>query len=164
MVPFLSSYFFHYLHIDWWQPLVELCHHLICKSSIMLSILIWKCILSAHNNYSISLQFIMKVHIQVFLILMHCCCFLHSAQILSKMVKRQLVLLSSSQVHGFEIMEQPKPHLIEFFKKWVSLEFIRQLVELIKQKLAKAIIPRTNASLAKSEYNFQCQFHLNHQE
>lgn len=58
----------------------------------------------------------MKIFVQFFWILIHCSC-IYSAQILSKMVKRQLVLLSSSQVHGFEIMEQPKPHLIEFFKK-----------------------------------------------
>lgn len=44
-----------------------------------------------------------------------------SAQVLSNMVKRQLVLLSSSQVHGYQLMEQPKPHLIEFFEKYVSV-------------------------------------------
>lgn len=42
---------------------------------------------------------------------------IYSAQALSNMVKRQLVLLSSSQVHGYELMQQPKPHLIEFFTK-----------------------------------------------
>lgn len=66
-----------------------------------------------HKNIALV---IMKIFVQFFWILIYCFC-IYSAQILSKMVKRQLVLLSSSQVHGFEIMEQPKPHLIEFFKK-----------------------------------------------
>ncbi|XP_031631959.1 probable alpha-aspartyl dipeptidase [Contarinia nasturtii] len=51
-------------------------------------------------------------------ILLICFCSIYSVQTLPvTMVRRQLMLLSSTMVHGYEIMQQQKPYLIEFFKR-----------------------------------------------